>query len=407
MNAPLKTFPGSAKLAQIIPMGKSDDKPGQKKKGFLARLKKRWIRASAMVCIAVPTLIASIYLGLIASDRFAVEVKFAVRGQETAAIDALGIIGLAGGSGTSISGDSYILVDYIRSRGMWDEVSKAVDLRKLYAASGIDWFSRLDPAVSIERTIEYWKSMTQVSYEPATGIISVEVSAYNRDDAVKISQVVTSVAEALINRLSTESRRDALKAANSEVERAEQRQRMLRATTQKFREKEQISDPVRAAGFQQEMIEKTKAELQSIDTELQAVRGFMKDDAPSIVVLKNKRAAVLGKLAALEKEVSGKAADGSDKPGGNTIASMLSNYEEIQAERVFAEKAYLTALASLERARFEADRKQRYLAIFEKAETPDEALYPKRLRGIAVTFVGASLLWGLLVLMVLGVREHV
>jgi len=407
MNAPLKTLANTAKLGVIIPLGKSSEKSGQKKAGLKSWLKKRWIRASAIACILIPTAISAIYLGLFASDRFAVEVKFAVRGQETAAIDALGIIGLGGGAGSSIAGDSYILVDYIRSRGMWDEVSKAVDLRQLYSRSGIDWFSRLDPTVSIERTIEYWKGMTQVSYEPATGIISVEVSAYDRDAAVQISRVVTSVAEALINRLSTESRRDALKAANSEVERAEQRQRMLRATTQKFREKEQISDPVRAAGFQQELIEKTKAELQNIDTELQSVRGFMKEDAPSIVVLKNKRAAVMGKLEALTKEVSGKSADGSVKAGGSTIASMLSDYEEIQAERVFAEKAYLTALASLERARFEADRKQRYLAIFEKAEVPDEALYPKRLRGVGVTFLGATLLWGLFVLMVFGVREHV
>ncbi len=391
----------------VVPLGKPGGSPEKPKKGLVAQITRHWVRVSALLLIGLPTLVVTLYLGLWASDRFAVEVKFAVRGQETPAIDALGVFGLGGG-GSSMVGDSYILVDYVRSRTLWDEITKTLNLDKMYSMPSVDWFSRLDATLPIERKIEYWRKMTQVSYEPATGIIRVEVTAYDKDQAVKISEAVTSSAEALINRLSTESRRDALKAATSEVERAEQRQRVLRTATRKFREREQISDPVRRAGFQQEMIEKTRAELTAIDTELRTARAFMKEDAPSIVVLKNKRSALTKQIETLQKEVGGDTeASGGEPRNTRTIATMLSNFEEIEAERHFAEKAYLTSLASLERARLEADRKQRYLAIFEKAEVPDEALYPARLRGIAVTAVSCTLIWGLFVLLAFGVREHV
>lgn len=406
MNAPQKAPTAEAQPAKVITLVKPQTKSGPRKKGMVAWLKKRWIRASFLAYVVVPTLVAAFYLGLIASDRYAVEVKFAVRGQETPAIDALGVFGLGGGS--SMSGDSYILVDYVRSRGMWDEVSKVVDLNKIYSAPGIDWFSSLDPEQSIERRLEYWRKMTSVSFEPATGIIRVEVSTFDKDDAVKIANAVTNASESLINRLSTESRRDALKAATTEVERAEQRQRMLRSAMRKFREKEQISDPVRRAGFQQEMIEKSRGDLQKVETELQAARAFLKEDAPSIIVLKNQKQALQKQLDTLQKEISGSSATGGDtkSDGTRTVASMLSSYEELEAERLFAEKAYLTSLASLERARLEADRKQRFLAIFSKADLPDEARYPERLRGIFITFVGCLLLWGLGVLVAFGIREH-
>lgn len=410
MNAPQKrSVGGEPTPAVVIPILKGAAATKLRQKGLVAWLKRYWIRASAIAMIGLPAIVTTLYLGLIASDRYAVEVKFAVRGQDTPAIDALGVFGIGGGGG-SMSGDSYILVDYIESRSLWDELSKTIDLKRMYSVSSVDWFSRLSPDQPIEEIIKYWNQMTQVSYEPATGIIRVEVSAYDRNDAVKISEAVTSASESLINRLSTESRRDALKAATAEVERAEQRQRMLRMATKKFREKEQIADPVRRAGAQQEMIEKSRAELGRIDMELQASRAFMKEDAPSIVVLKNQRAAQVKQLDILLKEIGGdpKTSQGDVRDETNrSIASMLSSYEEIEAERHFAEKAYLTALASLERARFEADRKQRYLAIFERASIPDEALYPKRLRGIVVVIIGATLIWGLLVLIVFGIREHV
>lgn len=405
MSGTPKSQIAEAKPAVVIPISKAVQGVKIPPRRYLRWFKRQWVQSSAVLCVVLPTVLTTLYLGFIASDRFAVEVKFAVRGPETAAIDALGAFGLGGGG--NMGSDSYILVDFIRSRSMFDEVSKTVDLSTLYSASSIDWFSRLNPTLPIERLVEYWSRMTSVTYEPATGIIRVEVTAFDKESAVKIANATTRAAETLINRLSAESRHDALKAATIEVERAEQRQRMLRTAMRKFREKEQISDPTRRAGAQQEMIEKSRHELQKIETELQAARGFMKEDAPSIIVLKNQKAAVQKQVDTLLREVGG---DGTDRTGkgeaAHSVASMLSSYEELEAERIFAEKAFITSLASLERARFEADRKQRFLAIFEKPNMPEEARYPARLKGIFVTLLSALLLWGLGVLIVLGIREH-
>ena len=399
------------KAATVIPLqGNAKRAPIAKPtpRGVLNWAKKNWILSSAMSVVLLPLLVATLYLGLLASDRFSVEVKLAVRSQDTPVMDALGVFS-SFGSGGGTASDSYILIDYILGRGMVEEMSKAVDMRRMFSDPSVDWFSRLDATRPIEEVVAYWQKMVSAAFEPATGIVRIEVTAYDRGQTVKLANAVVSAADGLINRLSSESRHDALKAATTELERAEQRQRLIRAAMRKFREQEQIADPLKRASAQQEAIEKSKADLQRIDTELQTSRGFMKDDAPSIVVLKNQRVAISKQLDELQREVgveTGTPGEAGKGGGRRAIASMLATYEELDAERQFAEKAYLSSLASLERARYDADRKQRFLAVFEKPGIPEEAKYPRTIRDLFVTFLAFGLLWGLGVFIVFGIREH-
>jgi len=364
-----------------------------------------WIIATALIAIVVPTAMASIYFGLVASDRFAVEFRLAVRGQENQIVDPLGM--LSGLTGTSqLGSDSYIVIDFIKSSAMIDALSKTLDLRKMYSKPGVDWFSRFNPEESAEKLLLYWNKMLNASYEPSTGIIKIEAVAFEREEALNLARLIAKNAEALVNRLSEESRNDALKSAISEVERAEQRQRSLRSAMRDFREKEQISDPVRRAGSQQELIEKTRTELSRIETELQTARGYMNDASPAIAVLKNQRAALTKQLETLQREIGGGTSSGRENEASPAVASMLSTYEELEGERAFAEKAYLAAQASLERARLEADRKHRYLAMFVPPSLPEDAKYPMRIQAIVLTFVVCAVIWSLGLLIVFGVRDH-
>lgn len=395
-SMPMKTY---SLLVQLL---------SQKLRHVFHWMRHHWIIASALVCIALPSVLASIYLGLFASDRFAVEFRLALRGQDNQIVDPLGMLsGLTGAS--QLGSESYIVIDYIRSRAMIDALSKTLDIRKMYSKPSIDWFSRFDPDDSAEKLLLYWNKMLNASYEPSTGIIKIEAVAYDRKEALELAKSISTNAEALVNRLSEDSRNDALKAAIIELGRAEQRQRSLRASMREFREKEQISDPAKRAGAQQELIEKARAELSRNETELQTARGYMKDDSPAIAVLKNQRAALTKQLESLQRDIGGGAMFAVNSGQGDNlsaVASMLSTYEELEGERAFAEKAYLAAQSSLERARIEADRKHRYLAMFVPPSLPEDAKYPMRVQGVVLTIVVCSVLWSLGLLVVFGIRDH-
>jgi capsular polysaccharide transport system permease protein len=63
-------------------------------------------------------------------------------------------------------------------------------------------------------------------------------------------------------------------------------------------------------------------------------------------------------------------------------------------------------MASLESATAEAQRKQLYLERLVQPNTPDVATEPKRIKSILEVFALGMIAWGVLSLLLAGVREH-
>jgi capsular polysaccharide transport system permease protein len=84
----------------------------------------------------------------------------------------------------------------------------------------------------------------------------------------------------------------------------------------------------------------------------------------------------------------------------------MGTYEQLEAERRFAENAYQHALEALDRARSAADRQQLYIADFVPPSLPEEPLYPRRLRSLATVFLIAFAVWAIGGLTLRSVRDH-
>jgi capsular polysaccharide transport system permease protein len=84
----------------------------------------------------------------------------------------------------------------------------------------------------------------------------------------------------------------------------------------------------------------------------------------------------------------------------------VSKLQSLALERDFADKQLATALASLEQARTEVLRKQLYIERVVQASQPDKAMEPRRIKGIFTTFILGLIAWGVLSLMISGIKEH-
>ena len=72
----------------------------------------------------------------------------------------------------------------------------------------------------------------------------------------------------------------------------------------------------------------------------------------------------------------------------------------------FADKQFASALASLESARSEAERKQLYLERLVTPNLPDKALEPRRIRSVFMVLAVGLLAWGVVSLLVASIKEH-
>jgi capsular polysaccharide transport system permease protein len=104
--------------------------------------------------------------------------------------------------------------------------------------------------------------------------------------------------------------------------------------------------------------------------------------------------------------LAGDAAAAGDNADGASLVSVASRYGELLLSQEFAEKAYLAALASLERTRTEADRTQTYLALYMNPVRPDSSTYPNRLNAILVVFALSATLWAVAALAFLSIKDH-
>ena len=355
---------------------------------------------SFVILIAVPTLAAAYYYFFVAADQYVAEFRFALRSAEPERHDPA--LFLQESIGPSVIGvDSYVVVQYLASRAIIDDLSATLDLRQMFSRSEADWPARLDLPVSIEELVRYWRRQVDAFFDATNGTIVVRARAFTAQDALTLAENILASSEHLVNDLSARARRDALRNAEDEVGRAEKRLKLALTRLREFRDKEGIIDPRKTAEATVALAGRVRDELVRADTELSTLKHYMRDDAPSIKMLEARVQSLEAQRRAVESEVTD-----TEKTRSEALSRVMGSYEQLDSERTFAENSYQHALQALDRSRINADRQQVYLATFVQPTLPEEALYPRRLQSLGVVFLMTIVVWAIGGVSVQSIRDH-
>ena len=96
----------------------------------------------------------------------------------------------------------------------------------------------------------------------------------------------------------------------------------------------------------------------------------------------------------------------NEKKGSEDLNQLIYDYEPLQLNKNLAEKKYTSALSSLELAKVEAQRKQRYLISFVPPNIPEKALEPDRTTNVITVFFGSLLLYAIGGLIWAAIKDH-
>ncbi|WP_310618943.1 lipopolysaccharide biosynthesis protein [Flexibacterium corallicola] len=410
--ASIVPLPVKARELQEVPQTLWDHLRG---KGLRPQqFRRRMLAVSFALCVALPAVLGSFYFLFLASDRYSSTLGFSVRGMDGGAAggDFLGsLTGLASTGSTTT--DSYILMDYLKSREVVERLSADMGLKQLYSSEDVDFIYRLDPELPIEDFVNYWDWMIDTSFDSTSSIINVEVQAFTAQDTKRLADLVLSYSAQLVNNLSESARKDAVKYAEEEVSRAELRLRMIRARLREFRSTENSLDPTKNAEVQIQLVAELEKQLIDTRSRLSRLVGTIDESSPTVRQLRKQESALLEQIGLKQSEIGGVQGQGRSSATGensegkfSSLSSLLADYEELVIEREFAEQAYTASLASLERSRSEADRQQRYLAVFQQPSEPENALYPRRFTNSLLLLGVLLALWSLGTLLTYSVRDH-
>lgn len=355
---------------------------------------------SFVALVLTPIAVAAAYYFAVAADQYLAEFRFTLNTVEPVRVDPL--LRFAGNETCSPAAvELQILVQYITSRAIVDELDGALDLRRLFSPPEADWWARLPRSASIEELVHYWKGQVDPSYDPADGTVTVRVRGFAPADALRLSQAIVAGCEKLINELSLRARRDTLVHAKADVARAERRLNAVLGDIRAFRNREGLLDPARTAEATGTLATRLRDELLNANAELSTLKTYMTDKAPTVKLLK---ARILS-LEAQQRSLAHEMTD-PDNSRSDTLSRALGSYEQLESEHKFAEAAYQHALQSLDEARANADRQQVFIASFIPPSLPEEALYPRRWRSLGTIALLALAVWGIGGLTVQSIRDH-
>ncbi|MGH9645394.1 MAG: hypothetical protein ACRD4E_01140 [Bryobacteraceae bacterium] len=337
--------------------------------------------------VLLPNLVSGLYLTFVASDQYATETQFAVRGGEPGILDQFG--GLIGIPSTQRVQDSLILSDYIRGRGMVDAVNTTLNLRQIFARDHVDFLSRFNPKDSDEELVDYWKQHVDVKIDSMSGIMTVLVRAFTPQDSLNIANKITSLSEVLVNELTERSRHDAVRQAQVELTRANENLQEKTKALRNLRNAEGVLDTKTTSEVMTVLLGSLRLELIHLEQEYGAQRETISADAPQLRVLAARIDSMKSQIQNLEGKMTGAGA-----AAGSALSTTMSRFDREQLEKDIAEKQYIAAAAAFERARVDLESQNVYLATFSKPVLAQEALYPKRIWLWSIIAVISLLLWG-------------
>ena len=375
------------RLAQLFP-------------GVAARPPSPWRGRLIVLLLALPTLLAMLYYGVLADDRYVSEARFLVRSsmQQANALGGMGaLLKLAGLSRSQ--DDAYAVRDFLTSRDALQQLGKRLDLRAIYDTADTDLLLRypslLYPATQ-EGLYRYFRSRLSVVVNLDSGIVTLKVEARRAADAQRVAQALLGLGEGLVNRLNARMRADTVRVAEDEVARAQQRRIAAEVALTAFRNRELMLDPVKTSAMLLQVVGK----LAEAEAEVKAQIATLRATTPTSLQLPplEERAAAVHQQIVAERMRAGSKSDG--------LADKIAAYEGLVLEQDFADRMLTHAMTSLEAARTDARRQALFLERVVQPDLPDEPARPRRVVMILTAFgfnlLGAGLAW----LLFTGLREH-
>ncbi len=352
--------------------------------------KNRWtvlVRRGALflLLVALPTVASCVYFFAIAAPRYESEVKFVVRSPATSATNQLSSL-VQGTSIVRSSDDAYIVREYILSRDAMNSLIDSAGLMDALERPEADFLWRYPPLVfrpTAERLFKHYLKFVSVDYDHSTGVATLKVQAFRPDDAQRIAEALVQRSEALINSLNQRSGADAVASALDEVKTAEKRAHEALDTVTDFRNRMKTIDPSQysLATFN------TIASLSLATAEANATLTDVEKETPGgprVAALKNKIDALQQQIGVERQKLAG---------NSDSLAPQVAEYEGLILNQTFAEKAFMSALATLESARVDALKQRVFVEPITSANLPDYAAYPYRVAWTLGIFGIAFMTW--------------
>jgi len=365
----------------------------------LPRRRTRLRRLAMFLLVFAPSLLATIYYGLIATDRYVSQAVYVVRsGNDATSATGLSSLLTMLGVGRSES-DGHEVEAYLTSREAVQSLAAGLPLASIFEVTSADRLSRFPNLLfsdTREGLYQYLQNRITVRMDDVSAVQTLRVEAFRPEDAHRIASDLLDLAERKVNRLNERSERDAIGHAEQDLDVAQRRLVDAQVALTAFRDRELMINAGQSATALVELIAKLETQLADTRVEITQILS-VSSNSPQLPPLRARAQALMDQIAHEKSQVA---------PGEGDLAAKLAEYERLELQQTFADKSAQAAMAALEVARSEARRQHVFLDRVVEPNLPDEPTEPRRLETIVTVWGLNAIACGVTWLLVTGLREH-
>jgi capsular polysaccharide transport system permease protein len=340
--------------------------------------------------LLIPIALSGIYFYAIARDRYVTRSDFVIRKAEESDTNVAGA-GLASllGRGNQLSlEDARFLKTYLQSPQVLADLDRTYDLDQAYAQKGLDWFAGMKPGLSKEKRLNYFKKQVAVNLDEISGAIVLRTIGLDPKASLNLNRFMLAKSEQFVNRLNQDISQKQLSFAESELGRARGNLNQAKNRLLIYQDSNMVIDPKGEAELAGQTISKLQEKLVELRVELATLKRQFKDPAePEVAV-------VADQVRELEQQIQKERRSLVSSKGRN-LNRKAADVLKLESEVNFATDSYKLALTSVEKARIESKRQQKFMALLSAPQLPEDPQNDWRSKGfftvLASCAVGFSL----------------
>jgi capsular polysaccharide transport system permease protein len=332
-----------------------------------------------MVFVLLPTFVAGYYYYAVATPMYATKSEFVIQTAEPSSAGQLG--GLFSGTGLATSQDSITVQGYLQSRDAMLRLNEDEGFKTHFSQDNVDALQRIELDSTNEAAYSLYKKHVQIGYDPAEGVIKMEVSAADPETSAAFSKKLINYAEERVDELTSRLRGDQMQGAEESRTEAEAKMREAQDRIVGLQERLGVLSPESEVQAIFGQITQLESELLTSRISLQQFLANPRPNQAKVSAEENK----IGELQKLIDEYRGQLTESNATTG--SLARISGELMVAQGDLAMRQEFLAAAEGQFEAARLEASRQVRYLSVGVSPVAPDEPTYPRSFENTILAFL--------------------
>jgi len=226
MNVKAITSASKARQSERSIGTRGDPTSMDEPRNVIRELRRAWLRKlgqQVALFVGIPTTLAAIYFGILASNQYESIAVVELRTSESAGSSRAESL-LTSGANSNGSGRELLATrEYALSQAMLDALVGSTNILAHFEDSKWDYVSRLAMHANREQAYAYYLKKISADYDSASGTLTLRVRTFEPHMSRKIADAIISNIDSMLNDIANRMHSFALQDAESQLEHAKSR----------------------------------------------------------------------------------------------------------------------------------------------------------------------------------------